>query len=148
MNKIVGFVRISKDAKTCKGAKNPSEFIGNVCRVVEFGHDDCVMVLNPESTALAMFDKEDVQQSFKCGYVNGVITPPNLDYISEIAYYTKAISRKVSKDFTNEGLFHQWGCSYEEFESGAGNFTVAIVELTDGTIEQVLPSNLKFVDLP
>lgn len=98
MNKIVGFVRISKDAKTCKGAKNPSEFIGNVCRVVEFGHDDCVMVLNPESTALAMFDKEDVQQSFKCGYVNGVITPPNLDYISEIAYYTKAISRKVSKD--------------------------------------------------
>lgn len=49
---------------------------------------------------------------------------------------------------TNEGLFHQWGCSYEEFESGAGNFTVAIVELTDGTIEQVLPSNLKFVDLP
>lgn len=52
------------------------------------------------------------------------------------------------KDFTNEGLFHQWGCSYEEFESGAGNFTVAIVELTDGTIEQVLPSNLKFVDLP
>lgn len=94
MNKIVGFVRISKDAKTCKGAKNPSEFIGNVCRVVEFGHDDCVMVLNPESTALAMFDKEDVQQSFKCGYVNGVITPPNLDYISEIAYYTKAISRK------------------------------------------------------
>lgn len=52
------------------------------------------------------------------------------------------------KDFTNAGLFHQWGCSYEEFESGAGNFTVAIIELPDGTIEQVLPSNLKFVDLP
>ena len=52
------------------------------------------------------------------------------------------------KEFTNAGLFHQWGCSYEEFESGAGNFTVAIVEMTDGTVEQVLPINLKFVDLP
>ena len=52
------------------------------------------------------------------------------------------------KDFENAGLFHQWGTSYEEFESGAGNFTVAIVEMPDGTIEQVLPENLKFVDLP
>lgn len=51
-------------------------------------------------------------------------------------------------DFNHAGLFHQWAASYEEFENGAGNFTVAIVELPDGTIEQVLPSNVKFVDLP
>ena len=52
------------------------------------------------------------------------------------------------KDFENAGLFHQWAASYEEFESGAGNFTVAIVEMPDGTIQEVLPTNLKFVDLP
>ena len=109
MNKIVGFVRISKDAKTCKGAKNPSEFIGKVCRVMEFGHDDCVLVLNPESTALAMFDKEDVTQSFKCGFFNGVITPPNLDYISEIDYYSRAISRKGGYDNIIRNMVIEYG---------------------------------------
>jgi len=51
------------------------------------------------------------------------------------------------KDFENVGFFHQWASAYEEFETGAGNYTVAIVEVEDRTIEQVLPSNLKFVGL-
>ena len=38
---------------------------------------------------------------------------------------------------TTEGLFHQWGMNYREFESGAGNFSVGIVELPGGRI--VLP---------
>ena len=29
------------------------------------------------------------------------------------------------------GKFHQWGSNYEEFENGAGNYSVAIVELPD-----------------
>lgn len=36
------------------------------------------------------------------------------------------------------GYFHSWGVNYEEFESGAGNYSVAIVELEDGRI--ILPS--------
>ena len=52
------------------------------------------------------------------------------------------------RDFTHAGLFHQWGAAYEEFEGNAGNFTVAIVEMANGTIQEVLPINLKFVDLP
>lgn len=52
------------------------------------------------------------------------------------------------KDFINEGLFHQWASSYQEFENGAGNFTIALVELPNGEIEEVLPSNLKFVSEP
>lgn len=43
------------------------------------------------------------------------------------------------------GRFHGWGTDYEEFESGHGNYTVAIVELKDGTIELVKPSNVKFL---
>jgi len=47
-------------------------------------------------------------------------------------------------EFNHEGLFHGWGVSYEELETGAGNYTVAIVELKDGTIEEVMPKNVKF----
>lgn len=32
------------------------------------------------------------------------------------------------------GYFHQWSVSYEEFETGPGNYSVAIVELPDGQI--------------
>jgi hypothetical protein len=49
------------------------------------------------------------------------------------------------EDFINEGLFHQWAVKYDEFESGPGNYTVALVEISDGTIVEVLPFNLKFV---
>jgi len=48
-------------------------------------------------------------------------------------------------EFSTDGLFHQWAPAYEEFENGAGNYTVALVELANGTIEQVLPKNLKFI---
>jgi hypothetical protein len=33
---IVGFVTINKNATTCMGANNPSEFIGQDCAVIEF----------------------------------------------------------------------------------------------------------------
>jgi hypothetical protein len=94
MNDIVGFAHIKKEAPSCKGAENPSEFLGQTCAVMEFGVDDCVLVLNPQSTALAMIDKEDVARSFKCGYVNGVVTPPDLNLIEQMAYVMKAQTRK------------------------------------------------------
>ena len=94
MNNIVGFVHIDKNATTCKGAENPNEFIGQTCAVMEFGVDGCVMVLNPQSTALAMFDKEDVYRSFKCGYSNGIVTPPFLDMMNQMIYVVKAQQRK------------------------------------------------------
>jgi hypothetical protein len=49
------------------------------------------------------------------------------------------------KDFTEEGLFHQWANAYEESSEGFGNYTVALVEVSDGTIQEVLPFNIKFV---
>lgn len=33
-----------------------------------------------------------------------------------------------------DGLFHQWGSDFKEFDAGPGNYTVAIVELPDGSI--------------
>jgi hypothetical protein len=94
MNDIVGFVHINKNATTCKGAKNPNEFIGQTCAVMEFDSDGGVICLNPQGTALAMFDKQDVYRSFKCGYSNGIVTPPNLGMFEQIIYVSKAKKRK------------------------------------------------------
>lgn len=44
------------------------------------------------------------------------------------------------------GLFHCWGSNYEEFENGAGNYTVAIVEdLADGMVYEISVGNIQFV---
>ncbi len=48
-------------------------------------------------------------------------------------------------DFTI-GKFHQWGSNYEEFENGAGNYSVAIVELPDGTVVMPVADDICFVD--
>ena len=48
--------------------------------------------------------------------------------------------------FDFDGMFHQWGNSYEEFESGPGNLTTAIIEMGDGSIKEVLPTHLIFID--
>ena len=45
-----------------------------------------------------------------------------------------------------EALFHQFGVDYEEFESGAGNFSTAIIELEDGTIKSIPVENIKFIE--
>jgi hypothetical protein len=54
------------------------------------------------------------------------------------------IPGKYTED--NEGYFHQWGCAYEEFESGPGNYSVALVEDGCGNIHEILPSKIKFLD--
>lgn len=55
---------------------------------------------------------------------------------------------KWQSDFPNTGLFHQWANDYEEFEHGPGNFTVAIIELSDGSIVTIPPQHVKFLDSP
>lgn len=49
-------------------------------------------------------------------------------------------------DFTHEGLFHEWGVSHIEGDNGFGNYSIALIQIPDGTIQEVLPSNLKFID--
>lgn len=92
---IVGFCRIDPNATSCNGAKNPSEFIGKICKVMEFNSEGDVLVLNPELTALAMFDKKDIAQSFECSVSGGqYICPPKLDHIAQMLYVSKCMSRK------------------------------------------------------
>ena len=44
------------------------------------------------------------------------------------------------------GEFHCWGQGYEEFQSGPGNFTMAIVELPGGRIVTAMPEDVRFTD--
>lgn len=59
--------------------------------------------------------------------------------------YEDINGKRTWSDFVYEGQFHQWAAAYEEFESGPGNYTYAIIELADGSIETVLPQHLKFI---
>ena len=50
------------------------------------------------------------------------------------------------EEYTQAGLFHEWGSDYETLEDGVGNYTIAIIELPNGEIVEILPSNIKFVE--
>lgn len=45
-----------------------------------------------------------------------------------------------------EGNFIQYGCDFEEFESGAGNYTCLVVETDNGKVELVHPNNVIFLE--
>jgi hypothetical protein len=66
---------------------------------------------------------------------------------------SKLVSKRVEGSARNqwvlepagEALFHQFGVSYEEFESGPGNYSTAIVEWPDGKLENVPVDHVQFV---
>lgn len=60
-------------------------------------------------------------------------------------YIWEGSDRKKVTD-TFEGVFHGWGCDYEEFENGPGNYSVGIVELGDGSVQRFIPENIKFIE--
>ena len=69
--------------------------------------------------------------------------------ISNYPFPTEAYEEETNcweKEFKNDGLFHQWANAYDESSEGFGNYTIALVELFDGTIIEVLPSNIQFVE--
>lgn len=64
----------------------------------------------------------------------------------ECPFDVKEGTNQWDDDFIHEGKFHCWGFNYEQGNDVAGTYSVALVELPDGTIAEVLPSNIKFVD--
>jgi len=55
------------------------------------------------------------------------------------------LERWSEKELDYEGLFHSWGVFYDEFDMGAGNFTTAIIEKEDGSIETPEASMIQFI---
>lgn len=60
----------------------------------------------------------------------------NSDRLSGVEYKKK--SRGPAR-------FHGWGVEYEEFDGGPGNFTIAIVEFSDGTVDTVMLGFIRFL---
>lgn len=54
-------------------------------------------------------------------------------------------SKYLDRTKTAVGLFHQFGCDYEEFETGPGNYSTAIVEMEDGTIKNIPVQDVEFI---
>ena len=42
------------------------------------------------------------------------------------------------------GIFYEFGCNFEVFDNGAGNYSTAIVEMPDGSIKNVPVENIVF----
>ena len=51
---------------------------------------------------------------------------------------------KVRMELRGEAIFHQFGVDYEEFETGPGNYSTAIIELPDGTVKNIPVENIAF----
>lgn len=63
-----------------------------------------------------------------------------------VSKYEKADDGKFDLKEKGEATFHQFGVDYEEFESGPGNFTTAIVEWPDGSVENIPVEHVRFLD--
>lgn len=48
------------------------------------------------------------------------------------------------KVFKGSAVFHQFGVDYEEFETGPGNYSTAIIELPDGSVKNVPVEHIAF----
>ena len=63
-----------------------------------------------------------------------------------VSEYRQQEDRKWKLEEKGEAVFHQFGCNYEEFENGAGNYTTAIIEWPDGTVKHVPVEHVRFLD--
>lgn len=51
----------------------------------------------------------------------------------------------TEKQLVGTGIFHGFGNNFEEFETGPGNFSTAIVEMPDGSIRNTPVEMVKFI---
>ena len=62
-----------------------------------------------------------------------------MEKIKVIVYEWQRLKGNTNYDKVciGNGIFHQFGCAYDEFETGPGNYSTAIVEMPDGSIKNV-----------
>jgi len=55
--------------------------------------------------------------------------------------------KKWKLEEKGEAFFHAFGTNYADFESGAGNFSTAIIEWPDGTVGNLPVEHIRFLDV-
>lgn len=108
---VVGYVSTS-DTTTVVSAAPNSDFQNKVLRVMEFGVDESPLVINNQSTALAIIENKDVVSKFKCSEFMGIVCPPELDILGKMSYVTRVMSRKggyapILKDMVIAASIHK-----------------------------------------
>ena len=61
-------------------------------------------------------------------------------------YEKKPGDKFMTKVSDGEAKFHQFGMDYEEFDTGAGNFSTAIIEREDGKVENISVDMIEFIE--
>lgn len=92
--------------------------------------------------------KYTIKRHYKFDEYGNMVAP---EVWNKMNYQQQMDMYKSSKGYvldTYDGLFHQFGSAYEEFENGAGNYTIAIIEDKDGKIITVDPECIQFIDKP
>jgi hypothetical protein len=54
---------------------------------------------------------------------------------------------KYERTSKGDAIFHEFGVDYEEFETGPGNFSTAIIELPDGSVKNIPVDQIKFKEI-
>jgi len=62
-----------------------------------------------------------------------------------VSKYKSQEDRTWKLEECGEAVFHAFGVDYEEFETNAGNFSTAIIEWLDGSVESVPVGHVRFV---
>ena len=61
-------------------------------------------------------------------------------------YRWEQVDGGLEKVFDGYGLFYQIGSNFEEFETGPGNYSTAVVEMPDGTMRNTDIEMIEFVE--
>lgn len=97
---------------------------------------------------LAKYQTTSMEEAIRRAITGGSLIP----LVGRSGDHTKAL-RPCKGTYWHEGKahdvvgwFHGWGSNYEEFESGPGNFTTALIEGKDGQVYECKVSSVRFLD--
>lgn len=55
-------------------------------------------------------------------------------------------THKTDRCVEGEGIFHQFGVDYEEYDTGPGNYSTAIIENSDGKLHNIHVGLVEFLE--
>lgn len=100
---IAGFFTLKKDADFSKAMGSPKDWDGfNVA--LEINDDGDILALDRKGVNMSMFDKRDIESSFRCIYTGGVLIPPYLNTMQQMHYSTLVQTRKGGYNKTIEQM--------------------------------------------
>jgi hypothetical protein len=92
---IKGYCLLKKDPTTAMPVPSDiKKFIGCPLRIIDVNPEGDVLVISPEADEVILFLASDIKSKFLCGSMDEFITPPGLDYVAQVEYCAKLISRK------------------------------------------------------